>query len=328
MAVPLTRRTRGTVLGVGAGLSWGLAFVVPELVHTASPIALTAVRYIIYGGISLLILTTQRTARWRDARGHLPAIVAFALTGNLVYFILVVMAVHLAGAPIVATTIGMLPVLIAVAGNLIDRAFRFRDLALPLVLVIAGLALVILPQLSGQTERETTDVVVGVALAVAATASWAWYGIANAHYLRKRPQLNPAAWASYVGIATGVGGVLLLPIAAVQDSAQFEVGRWSSLLIAGLVLGVIVSWLGTWLWNIASVSVPTALMGMLVAVETVSAYTYAYILRASVPPPLEACGLVLVIGGIVFLTRVAAEPEHPGGIVDNIESDDGTRKDS
>jgi len=44
----------------------------------------------------------------------------------------------------------------------------------------------------------------------------------------------------------------------------------AALIAAVVVLGVVVSWTGTWLWNLTSARLPPTLAGLLVNIETVA----------------------------------------------------------
>ena len=81
--------------------------------------------------------------------------------------------------------------------------------------------------------------------------------------------------------------------------------------MVGLVLGVAVSWGGTWLWNGASSRLSTTLAGLLIVTETISGYTYADLLERRLPPATELVGFALVITGVVLVTRLRAPAAEP-----------------
>ena len=43
-----------------------------------------------------------------------------------------------------------------------------------------------------------------------------------------------------------------------------------------------------------------------IVTETISGYTYSYVLEARLPPPTELLGFLLVIVGVVLVTRLRA----------------------
>ena len=75
-----------------------------------------------------------------------------------------------------------------------------------------------------------------------------------------------------------------------------------------LAIGLFASWLGTLCWNEASQRLPTALVGQLIVFETLSALTYAYLLRGEWPQPLTIVGVVLLLIGVAWAVRI--KPVH------------------
>ena len=94
----LSPRFAGVACGVGSGALWGLVFLAPKLVPDASPLLMAVGRYLAYGLLALMLVAP----RWRrvtaalDRRAWL-GLIWLSLVGNLVYFVLVVLGVHLAG---------------------------------------------------------------------------------------------------------------------------------------------------------------------------------------------------------------------------------------
>jgi drug/metabolite transporter (DMT)-like permease len=108
-----------------------------------------------------------------------------------------------------------------------------------------------------------------------------------------------------------------LPAAALAGQLTTPSGAHSgpAALAAGVVfLGVVVSWAGTWLWNLASSRLSPALAGLLVSLETVSGFGYVYAARRQWPGAGQLAGLVLVLAGVT-LTLIVGRPgrrEHTG----------------
>src|SRR5580658_9713620 len=95
-----TRRGTGLLAGTGAGLVWGLAFLVPVLLPGWSAVAVTAGRYLAYGILSLALLAYEGRAARRLAREHWRAALAFAVSGNVGYYLLLVISIQKIGAPV------------------------------------------------------------------------------------------------------------------------------------------------------------------------------------------------------------------------------------
>lgn len=78
-----------------------------------------------------------------------------------------------------------------------------------------------------------------------------------------------------------------------------------------LAIGLFASWLGTQCWNEASQRLPTALVGQLIVFETLSALTYAYLLRGQWPQTLTLVGVALLLVGVAWAVRIKPEYAVP-----------------
>jgi drug/metabolite transporter (DMT)-like permease len=325
----MASNSRSAVLGgVGAGtlagLIWGLSFPLPELIDAWSPVAITAGRYLAYGGLSALLFLFGGPALRGLARRHWRLALVYAVAGNVGYYFLLVLGIDLVGAPITDIIIGCTPVFMAIAGNIIAPAYSWRALALPLGLVSIGLTIVNVLEIGGAAATEDTSTilkVLGVLAASGGALVWTWYGLANAGFLTRHPEISPVAWATVVGLSTGAVTVLALPLAAVTRQltpAPTPGGRPSSvteLILASLVLGILLSWVGAGLWNLASGRISPTAVGMLLNVETVAGFTYVYLVRRDWPPVGQVAGLVLVLLGVTLVVRqtTAPAPASPTG---------------
>ncbi len=146
-------------------------------------------------------------------------------------------------------------------------------------------------------------------------ALWAWYALANARFLAAHPGIPAGSWSSVVGLATLVITLAaLLPVALLGHTSWPAVSRRdAAMFIAGTaLLGVVVSWGGTWLWNTASARVPTTTAGLLINVETVSGYVYVYLARHQWPPLGQLLGFALILAGVGLALGYRQTPRHPG----------------
>src|SRR5437763_807195 len=92
----------------------------------------------------------------------------------------------------------------------------------------------------------------GLLAACAAVAMWTWYALANARFLARQRAISPAGWSTAVGLATGAVALAGLPVAALtgQLATPSVAHAGPAKLVAGVVfLGIVVTWVGTWLWN-------------------------------------------------------------------------------
>jgi len=303
---------KGVALGVGAGLLWGLAFVLPELAPGWSAVAIATGRYLIYGVVSavMLIVVAHRTAGTITlVRRHWRPALAFAVTGNVGYYLLLVVAIQTVGAALAAVIIGSIPVVLAAVSNLRHRSYSWRRLAAPLILVGAGLTVVSAPTVLAPDHSSVASIVVGMASAAGAVVLWTIYGVANAEFLARHRDVAGSVWTAIIGIFTGAFALVLIPVALSRSpwrGSGTPLGSDIGLLLGvSVVLGLFVSWGATWLWNETSARIPTALAGLLITVETVAGYSYAYLLQARPPAVRELAGFAAVIIGVVLVARLA-----------------------
>lgn len=270
--------TTAVASGIAANFLWGLAFLVPVLLAAFEPVVITLSRYLSYGAVSVLVFAVART-RLRGYGRHVWLRAAlFAFTGNVGYYFFLVQGVALVGAPVVTVIIGTLPVTVAIYGNWRRRELPFGSLALPVGLIAVGLVLVNITEVdwSGTGGRSLLAAAGGVGCALTALLLWTWYGVANAVFLKSHPEVSSRQWSALVGlltlaIALLASPLLLLGVTGSAAPGGGGVGDSVWWLVAGsLVLGVLVSWGGTVLWNSASHKLPVSAAGQLIVFETIS----------------------------------------------------------
>ncbi len=280
-----------------------------------SALALTVGRYTAYGLVSIAVITVMRGdgVRQLGPREWLTALV-FAAAGNVGYYFLFVLAIANAGAPIAAAIIGALPVTVALYGNWRRHEFPFRRLLWPIVLLLAGMTVLNVAEWgAGSANREftTRGRAFGILCAFTALGLWTWYAIANADFLKARPRLRAGAWSTAIGVATLaliMGMVPLLMISGYGGDAlaTFRAGDSTTtwrLIVGSLVLGVVVSWGGTLLWNIASERLPVALAGQLIVLETVAGLAYVFAVQGRVPSVITVVGVAMLVAGVLLGIR-------------------------
>ena len=306
----------GYTAGMAAGLIWGLAFLIPVLLEGWGAVTVTAGRYLAYGATSLVLLLLGGRELRRMGRVHWRPAVLFAVTGNVGYYLLLVLGIELAGAPVTSIIIGCIPVSMALAGNWLRRSYPWRRLMLPVVLVVAGMLIVNVIELTGSVADQggsPAATALGLLAAVAAVVLWTWYGIGNAGFLERHPEVPAGAWSTVIGLATGAITLVALPVAAATGRLERPDGDSGVLafVLASLLLGVVVSWGATVLWNVASARLTSTAAGMLINIETVAGFTYIYAALAEWPPAGQLLGFALILVGVVLIVRLPiAAPAH------------------
>ncbi|MEX3526828.1 MAG: DMT family transporter [Burkholderia sp.] len=301
---------RGVMYGVLAGALWGMVFLVPRLLADISPLVLSAGRYTMYGLVSALVaLPTARSLLARLTRADLVALVQLAIVGNLGYYMLLSSAVHLIGIAPTSLIIGVLPVTVTFAG------LRDAD-AVPLALVAAGIVAINIYLFTSSAAHATStlDKLAGIACAIGALASWTWYAVANARYLRRHHHFDGNEWSARWGIVTGLVGALAWLVLAVLPAGSVAMpapGGWPLFWLLNLGLAIGASWLGNGLWNAASKRLPLPPTGQLIVFETVFAMLYGFVFESRLPRGLEIAALALLLAGVYGAVRQHGDTVPP-----------------
>ena len=315
----------GTLFALAAGLVWGLVFIGPLLLPDYPAALQSFGRYLAFGLIALPLAWFDRDKLRHFTRSDWLEAGKLGLVGNIVYYLFLASAIAHAGGPLPTMIIGTLPVVIAISSNLRDGQ---RDGRLPWLKLLPSLGLIAagigcvnqaeLEHLRADPNADLARYALGGLLAVGAVACWTWYPIRNADWLRAHADRSPRAWATAQGVAT-------LPLALVGYAGFWAWTAFSDSplpmplgprpwVFVGLMfaIGLFASWLGTLCWNEASQRLPTTLAGQLIVFETLSALTYALLLRGQWPPPLTGIGVLLLIAGVCWALRI--RPEPPPGV--------------
>ncbi|XZG71673.1 DMT family transporter [Chitinibacteraceae bacterium HSL-7] len=302
---------RGVVLALGAGMLWGLVFVTPQLLPQFSPLALAIGRYLVYGLLALLLAIPfrRRLLALLDA-GRIRVLVGQALAGNLVYYVLLAYAVQWAGTALAALIVGMMPLVVSLAGRRDSGSIGLRRLAPPLALVALGMVCINADVLGAASHAPLWQRVVGVLCAFGALASWSGYAVQNARYLQQHREIDPRLWSWLYGLMSGVIALLVaVPLWLQGDRSLWlnvppEAARWLAFWGGCTALAVLASMVANTWWNHASRMLPLTLTGQLIVFETLSALVYSFVLYQRWPRPLEWLAAVLLLTGVVWAIRL------------------------
>jgi drug/metabolite transporter (DMT)-like permease len=300
--------TFGILAALGAGMIWGFVFIAPVIAKDHTPWTLALARYTIFGVVSLLfyllfVHTAQRRALARDKDFWRQAF-WLALVGNLIYYVLLSLGIQAIGVPLVTLVIGTLPIVVSVCANWTDPTVRWRVLVVPCVLIAAGFVLAHIGETSARA-LPAAQAWMGFLGAVGALIAWTIYPIYNAKFIRQRRDVSMMAWACGQGIALLplVASLLVLTHFFGPVKHRIDAGKLGHLLLAASVAGILSSWLGTWLWNIASEKLPAALAGQLIVFETVFSLLYGFALDRRWPQPIVWVGIVCLLLGVLSGVR-------------------------
>ena len=310
----------GVLYALLAGLMWGLIFVGPLIVPEYPAVLQPMGRYLALGLIALPLAWLGRARLRQLSRQDWLTALALIMTGNLIYYVCLASAIQRTGAPVSTMIIGTLPVVIPIFANLLyshrDGKLAWSKMVPALACIAVGLACVNIAELRhGQTDFNLWRYGSGIMLACVSVVCWAWYALRNARWLRENPDKHPMMWATAQALVTlpvslvgYVGACIWLGHQQPEFTLPFgpRPGVFIGLMVA---IAVLCSWVGTLCWNTASQKLPTVILGPLIVFETLAGLLYTFLMRQSVPPLLTACGILLLVAGVVIAVR--AKPEKP-----------------
>jgi drug/metabolite transporter (DMT)-like permease len=274
-------------------------FVAPRMVGHFGMVDITASRFLVFGAISgLAVFARPAAVRWPSGRQALAAL-GLSVLGFSGYYLLLAFGIEAAGTEVPSLIIGTIPVWMMLLGR--PAGLRMRALLPGLLLTGAGIALMIWGAWAAQhgTGGGGARFGWGIALALGAMVSWTLYGLLNAAWLQRHTELNATDWANWLGIATGLGALLLWLVAG-SDLATLQSRPDGTLFVwIALAGGFGSSWLATILWNIASQRLSASLCGQLIVSETLFALLYSFVWDGRWPQATEWVAALLFVLGIL-----------------------------
>lgn len=293
----------GIVAGLGAGAFWGTAFVAPLITPGFSSIDLTVGRFLSCGILSVVLLL------WAGLRGraHLPtwpqagAALWLSMLGYTGYYMLLVLGIQAAGAALPVLIIGTIPLWIMLIGK--PKGLRWRSLVPGLLLTLAGLVLMMQVTKHGAEADGGSNLWLGVFCAVLAMVAWTAFGLLNARWLGRHPEVNSTVWANWLGVAAGLGALGIWAVAGTDPGTLMARPGFGTFVIVCVVTGIGSAWIASVLWNMASRRLSPSLAGQLIVSETVFGLVYSFAWDSTWPAALQWTACVLFVLGILASIR-------------------------
>jgi drug/metabolite transporter (DMT)-like permease len=301
---------KGISAGLAAGALWGMVFVAPRITPGLSAIDLTAGRFVSFGAVSALALLVTARSRPSPSRRQALAALVLSVLGFTGYYLLLVLAIQDAGTEMPTLIIGTIPVWMMLLGK--PPGLGWKSILPGVLLTGAGLVLMVLsnagfgaaPSRSAlAAEAFVSTYWRGIGYAVAAMASWTVFGLMNAAWLKRHPQVNAMDWANWLGVATGLGAFLLWVRLGTPSKQLLALANIEYVAIVCIVTGIGSAWVATILWNIASQRLSASLCGQLIVSETIFALLYSYGWDGAWPAWTQLAACVLFIAGILATIR-------------------------
>ncbi|MBK9441340.1 MAG: DMT family transporter [Comamonadaceae bacterium] len=293
----------GIAAGLAAGALWGMVFVVPRMTPGLSSVDLTAGRFFSYGVMAVLVMAlTWRRHNWPTWR-QTGAALGMSMLGATGYYLLLAQAINAAGSEVPTLIIGTIPIWVMLLGK--PLGLKWSGLLPGLVLTAIGLALMVHASLSevATLPHHGSDFWWGVLLAVAAMVSWTVFALLNAAWLKRHPEVSATEWANWLGIATGVGAVILWLAVGSDAKTLLALDNKALIAIICIATGVGSAWAASILWNLASQRLSVSLCGQLIVSETLFGLFYSFLWDGAWPGTAQWLAAVLFIVGILASIR-------------------------
>lgn len=290
----------GIFCGLAAGALWGIVFVFPRLVDGYSATDLTAGRFLAYGLVAVIAMGMRARRRRLPTLAQATAAAWMSVLGFTGYYLVLVLAIRDAGVAVPSLIIGTIPIWIMLLGK--PHHLRWQALLPGLILTASGLALMTNATYATQAPGGAIFWR-GIALATISMLSWTAFGIFNASWLKKNPQVDATDWANWLGVTTGLGALVLA--LAIGSPLPELLARPHFMTFAALCLlsGFGSSWLATILWNVASRRLSASLCGQLIVSETLFSLLYSFWLDGRWPTLSQYAAVVLFTLGIFASIR-------------------------
>lgn len=303
----MSSRWLGILCGMGAGALWGGVFLAPKYVPDASPALMAAGRYLSYGLMAgVLIAPRLGSLVSRIDMSAWRGLLWLSLLGNLVYYALLVVSVHLAGIAAAALIVGMVPVVVMLMGLGEPGALPFRRVAPPLLLAVIAVVLIGVAGMADpdpELRSEPVRVAIGLICAVGALVCWSVFAVANSRWLARLPSITAHDWSLLTGLVTGGLALLLVPFILVSPAVEWAGSDWLQFLGISLAVAFGASILGNALWNQASRTLPLSLLGQMIVFETLFALFYGFLHASRWPLPIEALAILLMLTSVTWSLR-------------------------
>jgi drug/metabolite transporter (DMT)-like permease len=296
----------GIAAGLAAGALWGMVFLAPLLAPNLSAVDLSAGRFLVYGTVAgLAMLLTWRSHTWPTWR-QAATVLAFSLLGATGYYLLLAQGVMWAGTAVPTLIIGTIPIWVMLLGK--PKGLKWAGLLPGLLLTCAGLILMMQSTLAQAARLPASGALFwwGVLLAVVAMGCWTAFALLNAAWLKRHPDVSATEWSNWMGVATGVGAMLLWLFAGSESKVLLAFDNKALIALVCIATGFGSAWIGSILWNLASRRLSVSLCGQLIVSETLFGLLYAFIWSGAWPTQLQWAAVMMFTLGIIASIRAHA----------------------
>lgn len=299
------------LLGIAANALWGAAFIVPYGLLDFSSEIITISRYTIYGAISIIIfiLIKPRVSRMSWRIFFIANLISFC--GNFGYYYFLTAGIQKSGFIIPTLIVGMLPVSVIIISYAQHRNARISGLLPGVGLMVCGILLVNWASLIGAGHQlAQPSHVLGIASSLVALVFLTLYFVLNARFLKMNSGMPSLQWTSLLGICALLHSVIFATFIyyttdgrKILELLQSPADRLMAFVFGVFFLGIFVSYIAMWMWNISSRNISGVLGARILSLEALFALLYGYLIDFRLPTGLEVLGTAFVIAGGYFVQR-------------------------
>lgn len=302
----------GVFYALGACMAWGLVFAIPLFMDQLNPFEVSLSRYFFFGLIATIILLGSKRYLFKAISIKVWGQIFFlALISNITHYTALIFGIRYTSPTVATLILSLSPIAITLYAIWTSSSRKIKVPKLSLLTIALGLILVNIPLL--KVEVQSTDLSLryffGLCCAFLALVTWTWYMIANANFLLQNPQIPPMDWVIAVGFATFilVGMESLIIFSLYEENflnREFTSSGVNQFFWGGLVLGVISSWVATYLWNHSLTRLPIAIVGQFTLFETIFGLFFVFMIDQRWPMPLEFLGILFMLIGVFFSYKI------------------------
>jgi drug/metabolite transporter (DMT)-like permease len=231
---------------------------------------------------------------------------------SFAYYVSLILSLRYATPAICALILGISPITTSFYGNWKEKECSFRSLILPAVLIVIGLVIINAPHIAGT--ESPGSYILGLFCALWALWTWTWYVVANSRFLKSNTEVSSGAWSTLLGVSTFFWVFVFGLIFQLLPGGFFEIGKFTSahpdilpFLAGSMILGLLCSWVGAYLWNRACSNLPVSLSGQLTIFETIFGVLFVYAVEQRLPPVWECLGMAFLFAAIIYGIRQSAK---------------------
>jgi len=213
-----------------------------------------------------------------------------------------------------------MPAFVTIASNAINREVGWKLLFLPMAITTFGLLIVNFQSLESLTSLGSKAVFLATILSLMACVLWAYFVVVNGLILKQQAKkiIDNSVWTALIGIGAFLASFLLLPFAdqGTGSIPSFEEGTMVRYLVTVVAIAILGSWYASWSWNKATKTLSTAILGQLIALETVFGLIFNLMWEMRFPSLVEVTGASFVFIGVVLCLRVFEQARIERRLVD------------